>query len=35
MNTELLKKICKIPGAPGFEQRVREFLYEELEGIVD
>ncbi len=35
MNIELLKKICKIPGAPGFEQRVREFLIQELEGVVD
>jgi len=35
MDIELLKKICKIPGAPGFEQRVREFLIDELEDLVD
>lgn len=31
----LLKKLCEIPGAPGFEQRVRQFLIKELEGFVD
>ncbi len=35
MDIQLLKEICKVPGAPGFEQRVREYLINELEGIVD
>lgn len=35
LNIELLSKICKVPGAPGFEQRVRTLVIEELEGLVD
>ncbi len=35
LNTELLTKVCKVPGAPGFEQRVRELIIEELEDYVD
>jgi len=35
MDIELLKEICKIPGAPGFEQGVREFLNAELKDLVD
>ncbi|MCE3296317.1 MAG: endoglucanase [Crocinitomicaceae bacterium] len=34
-NSELLAEICKTPGAPGFEQRVRELVLRELEGIAD
>ncbi len=34
-NSELLAEICKTPGAPGFEQRVRELVLRELEGVVD
>ncbi|MGV3630068.1 MAG: M42 family metallopeptidase [Bacteroidota bacterium] len=34
-NSELLAEICKTPGAPGFEQRVRELVLRELEGITD
>ena len=30
-----MAEICKTPGAPGFEQRVRELVLRELEGIVD
>ena len=30
INTELLNKICTTPGAPGFEQKVRE-LQKQLE----
>jgi len=30
MNIELLRKICEIPGAPGFESRVRNLILEEL-----
>lgn len=35
INTPLLKQICEIPGAPGFEQRVRAFVLRELEGLAD
>ena len=35
LNIELLSKICKTPGAPGFEQRVRVLVIEELKGLVD
>lgn len=31
----LLKTICEIPGAPGFEQPIRQFLMEQLEGFSD
>lgn len=34
-NTELLAQICKTPGAPGHEQRVRELVISELKGLVD
>jgi endoglucanase len=32
LNIELLKQICQCPGAPGFEQVIRNFLLKELEG---
>lgn len=32
---DLLQNICKTPGAPGFEQRIRSFLMKTLEGDVD
>lgn len=35
LNIDLLAKICKTPGAPGFEQRVRELVLNELKGLVD
>jgi endoglucanase len=35
LNIELLGKICKTPGASGFEQKVRELVLEELKGLVD
>ncbi|NND76713.1 MAG: M20/M25/M40 family metallo-hydrolase [Flavobacteriales bacterium] len=31
----LLKKICEVPGAPGFEQKVREVVLREVKGHVD
>lgn len=34
-NSKLLAEICKTPGAPGFEQRVRELVIRELKGLVD
>lgn len=35
MDIKLLKKICELPGAPGFENRIRDFIKGQLEGIVD
>ena len=35
MNVELLAKICEIPGASGFENKVREFVKEQVAGYVD
>lgn len=35
MDVKLLSKICAIPGAPGFENKVREFVKAELKGVVD
>lgn len=35
MNTQLLAEICKVPGAPGYEQKVRELVLKEIEGLCD
>jgi len=35
LNIPLLKSICEVAGAPGFEQRVRELVIEEIKGCVD
>ncbi|MEL6717462.1 MAG: M42 family metallopeptidase [Bacteroidota bacterium] len=35
INVELLKEICKTPGAPGYEQRVRALVVKEVEKLVD
>lgn len=35
MNTKLLAEICKTPGAPGFEQKVRELVIKEIKGLCD
>ena len=35
INVELLSKICQTPGAPGFEQKVRELVIEEVKPYVD
>lgn len=35
INTELLNKICTTPGAPGFEQKVRELVIREVKDFVD
>ena len=35
INVPLLKKICEIPGAPGFEQPIREFVLKEVTPLVD
>lgn len=33
LNIALLKEICETPGAPGFEQRIREVVLRELRGL--
>lgn len=35
INTELLNRICSTPGAPGFEQKVRELVIKEIKPLVD
>ncbi len=35
INVSLLKKTCEIPGAPGFEQRIRKFVINEITPFVD
>lgn len=35
INVELLRKVCRIPGAPGYEQRIREFVIREVSPFVD
>lgn len=34
-NISLLDSICTVPGAPGFEQRIREFIIQEVTPLVD
>lgn len=35
INTQLLGEICTVPGAPGFEKKIRELVLKELKGLVD
>ncbi|MFA7274980.1 MAG: M42 family metallopeptidase [Crocinitomicaceae bacterium] len=35
MNTKLLAHICTTPGAPGFEDKIRQVVLEEIKGYVD
>lgn len=35
INTQLLKEICEVPGAPGFEQKIRKFIIGEVKPLVD
>jgi tetrahedral aminopeptidase len=35
INVELLKKICEVPGAPGFEQPIRKLVLDEVASLVD
>ncbi|MCP3928242.1 MAG: M42 family metallopeptidase [Bacteroidetes bacterium] len=35
INVDLLKNICETPGAPGFEQRIRELVIREVKPLVD
>ena len=35
INVSLLKDICELPGAPGYEQKIREFVIEQVTPLVD
>ena len=35
LNIDLIKKICETPGAPGFEERIRKVVIEEIKVLVD
>ncbi|WP_394178130.1 M42 family metallopeptidase [Yoonia maritima] len=35
MNTDLLKRLCEMPGVPGNEDRVRDLISNEIEGLFD
>lgn len=35
VNVPLLKKICEAAGAPGYEQRIRSIVLDEIDGLVD
>lgn len=35
INVQLLKAICETPGAPGFEQRIRELVLQEVKALAD
>ena len=35
MNIDLLKRLCETPGVPGHEDRVRDLIREEVEGLFD
>ena len=35
MNLELLRQVCVTPGAPGFEDKIRDFIIQEVAPLVD
>jgi endoglucanase len=35
LNIDLLREVCRIPGAPGYEQRIREFIIKTVTPYVD
>ena len=35
MNTDLLKRLCEMPGVPGHEERVRDLIRSEIDGLFD
>ena len=35
INIDLLREVCKIPGAPGYEQRIREYIIKTVSPFVD
>ena len=34
MNLELLRQVCVTPGAPGFEDKIRDFIIQEVAPLV-
>jgi endoglucanase len=35
IDVALLKEICELPGAPGFEKKIRDFIVDKAKGLVD
>ena len=35
INIDLLSDVCRVPGAPGYEQRIREFIIKTVTPYVD
>lgn len=35
LNLQLLKKICELPGAPGFEEKIRNFILDQISDTAD
>ena len=35
IDVDLLARICEVPGAPGFEKRIRDLVLKELKGLAD
>ena len=35
INVDLLREVCRVPGAPGYEQRIREFIIDKVTPFVD
>lgn len=35
INIKLLAETCKVPGAPGYEQKIREFIIKKVSPLVD
>ncbi|MEM9548409.1 MAG: M42 family metallopeptidase [Bacteroidota bacterium] len=35
INIDLLREVCRVPGAPGYEQRIREFIIQTVTPYVD
>ncbi|MBI33872.1 MAG: endoglucanase [Flavobacteriales bacterium] len=35
INVDFLRDVCEIPGAPGFENRIRQFVFNEIKDLVD
>ena len=33
MNTDLLRELCETPGVPGHEERVRDVIMGQIEGL--
>lgn len=35
INIDLLSELCAVPGAPGYESRIRNFILKQIQGLVD